>query len=128
MGVPVYTAGKTRDFESGKLTGFHMEDDLPTTGRFLIVDDICDGGGTFVGLAAAIREKTPHVGLDLWVTHGIFSQGFDALEDAFEVIHTTNSFFGTVESVVNDSRMIDPGYLKVHDITPALYAEVSQGA
>jgi len=43
--VPLYIGGKTRDFETGKLTGFTMES-LPEGGKFLIVDDICDGGGT----------------------------------------------------------------------------------
>ena len=90
MGVPVYTAGKTRDFETGKLTGFHMEDELPTEGRFLIVDDICDGGGTFIGLAQAIGVGKER--LDLWVSHGVFSKGVDSLLDEFGTIYTTNSF------------------------------------
>jgi ribose-phosphate pyrophosphokinase len=124
MGVPVYTAGKTRDFETGKLTGFHMEDELPTTGRFLIVDDICDGGGTFIGLAEAIAKTNPHIGIDLWVTHGIFSNGFDKLEDTFETIHTTNSFYGTVERTVNAGNLAD-NRLVVHDLTSYLYTEVA---
>ena len=124
MGVPVYTAGKTRDFETGALTGFHMEDELPTTGRFLIVDDICDGGGTFVGLAEAIAKTNPHIGLDLWVTHGVFSKGFDALEDVFEIVHTTDSYYGTVDRVLNEAMLTDT-QVKVHNLTSYLYAEVA---
>lgn len=115
MGVPVYTAGKTRDFETGALTGFHMEDELPQDGKFLIVDDICDGGGTFIGLAEAIRKTNPDVELDLWVTHGIFSKGFNDITSAFGHIHTTNSY----------TQPMSSGHITVHDITPYLYAEVS---
>lgn len=128
MGVPVYTAGKTRDFETGKLTGFHMEDELPAEGRFLIVDDICDGGGTFLGLAEAIKKTNPDVVLDLWVTHGIFSQGFDSLRKTFKTIHTTNSYFAPTEKnrwwPQHAADAPVPKNVIVHDITPALYAEV----
>lgn len=123
MGVPVYQAEKTRDFETGKLTGFHMVDALPEVGKFLLVDDICDGGGTFIGLADAIglgRDR-----LDLWVTHGIFSN-FSQLkkmtEETFGVIHTTNSY--PTKLFVDDYIGYDAlarrlgGQIKVHDITP----------
>jgi len=123
MGVPVYTAGKTRDFETGKLTGFHMEDELPQEGNFLIVDDICDGGGTFIGLSAAIMATNPKIGLDLWVTHGVFSGGEaqqKALTDSFGQIHTTNSYYVPENVAAGMARR-----LFVHDITPYLYSEVT---
>jgi ribose-phosphate pyrophosphokinase len=113
MGVPVYKAGKTRDPETGKLSGFHMEDELPTEGKLLIVDDICDGGGTFIGLAEA--TGLDHKRVDLWVTHGIFSKGTGPLIDAFGEIHTTDSYFGTRE----DST-IHPNHVTVHKIIPYL--------
>jgi ribose-phosphate pyrophosphokinase len=40
-------------------------------GKLLVVDDICDGGGTFLALASAFEGKD----LNLVVTHGIFSKG-----------------------------------------------------
>jgi len=86
-------AGKTREFETGKLTGFTAPDMsiIGPEGRILIVDDICDGGGTFVGLLAKIRET--HTGpVDLYVTHGIFSKGLAPL-DGFDNIYTTDSFY-----------------------------------
>jgi ribose-phosphate pyrophosphokinase len=122
MGVPVYTAGKTRDFETGKLKGFHMEDELPQEGNFLIVDDICDGGGTFLGLAAAIAKTNPNVTLDLWVTHGVFSQGLVLLEQKFGTIHTTDSYTGTVKMLIPGTQGSN---LKVHSLTSYLYTEVA---
>lgn len=89
-GLPVYTAEKTRDFETGKLTGFSLKG-LPSDGHYLIVDDICDGGGTFLGLANAIN--IPKEQLDLYVSHGVFSKdALSLLPAAFDKIMTTNSF------------------------------------
>lgn len=91
MGVPLFRAEKVRDFSTGKLSGFGMKDHLPSEGKLLIVDDICDGGGTFLGLAEATGLTKDR--LDLFVTHGVFSKGFDSLSDHFGRIYTTNSFF-----------------------------------
>jgi ribose-phosphate pyrophosphokinase len=96
FGIPLYTAEKTRDFETGKLSGFNIE--MPESGHFLIVDDICDGGGTFLGLAGVVPEG---VKLDLYVSHGVFSK--DALwnlKNTFHRVFTTNSYGPT--RVLND--------------------------
>jgi phosphoribosylpyrophosphate synthetase len=127
MGVPVYHAEKTRDFETGKLTGFHMVDALPEEGKFLLVDDICDGGGTFAGLAQAIgigRDR-----LDLWVTHGIFSNEHtlhQMTEEYFGVIHTTNSYptriFQNPKPAI--ARRLGT-QIKVHNIEPYMIEAIN---
>lgn len=91
LGVPIFTGGKTRDVSNGKLTGFTVEP-LESGGHYLVVDDICDGGGTFIGLAEKIAEQGATA--DLYVSHGIFSKGFDALDKAFKNVYTTDSFAG----------------------------------
>ena len=48
--------------------------------RVLIVDDICDGGRTFIELAKALKSYGAGP-IDLYVTHGIFSKGFDVFYD-----------------------------------------------
>jgi ribose-phosphate pyrophosphokinase len=123
MGVPVYTGGKTRDFATGKITGFHMEDELPAEGRFLIVDDICDGGGTFLALAKA--TGLPPERLDLWVTHGIFSKGLRELLKHFGTIHTTDSYLGGkgAEPLLAEV-MMSGRRVKIHELTPYLYPEI----
>ena len=66
---------KHRDMQTGKLTGFKVDfPDLVKNQECLIVDDICDGGGTFVGLAGKLREAGA-TRISLFVTHGIFSKG-----------------------------------------------------
>lgn len=93
LNLPLYTATKTRDFESGKLTGFGMEQTLPDDGRYLIVDDICDGGGTFMGLAKHLYLNTENIRLDLYVSHGVFSnKAMEKLPEYFGRIITTDSF------------------------------------
>ena len=90
IGGELITARKTRDVATGRLTGFEV--DSLTPGRhYLVVDDICDGGGTFLGLGEKIREAGCHA--DLFVTHGIFSKGTEELHKIYKNIITTDSIF-----------------------------------
>lgn len=73
LGVPLYVAGKQRNPANGKLSGFVAPEGLPERGRLLVIDDICDGGGTFAGLADVIRASRPNLALHLWVSHGCFT-------------------------------------------------------
>lgn len=73
----------------------------------VIVDDICDGGRTFIELAKALREQgAAHV--FLYVTHGIFSKGLSILYEAgIEHIYTTDSFPQLVDSGLTVLRTED---------------------
>lgn len=83
---------KVRDLKTGVLSGFEVISNVDIRGRdLLIVDDICDGGGTFIGLAKELKKKGANK-LYLYVSHGIFSNGFKELNKHFEQIFTTNSF------------------------------------
>lgn len=61
--------------------------------HFLIVDDICDGGRTFIALAQSLKDKGAE-SVYLYVTHGIFSHGTEKLKRYLDGIYTTNSFTG----------------------------------
>jgi ribose-phosphate pyrophosphokinase len=101
--VPLYTAEKTRDFVTGKLSGFKL-DGLPRDGRYLIVDDICDRGGTFKGLATAL--DLPPSQLDLYVSHGVFSHdAVSELPNFFGHVYTTNSY--------NPGRSLNANFTRV---------------
>jgi ribose-phosphate pyrophosphokinase len=89
-GVEVVECSKSRDVKTGRLSGFKVYNDDLLGADCLIVDDICDGGGTFVGLAEELKNKNAGK-LYLAVSHGIFNKGFAVL-DCFEKIFTTNSF------------------------------------
>lgn len=104
---PTVYCSKIRDPITGKLSGFAINKDKTsyTNKRYfdtsnmiydfienscnngLIVDDICDGGGTFLGLAELFSSK-----LSLAVSHGIFSKGLESLLEKFDKIFTTNSW------------------------------------
>lgn len=88
----VVFARKKRDPRTGSLSGFSLEP-LPLEGTYLLADDLCDGGGTFIGLAEKFREDPKGTGsLHLWTTHGIFSKGLDVLGKYFETIGCADSF------------------------------------
>lgn len=66
---------KQRDVNTGKLSGFDFSypDDISDK-DILIVDDICDGGGTFIGLAKLLKEEGART-VALMVTQGLFTKG-----------------------------------------------------
>ena len=97
-GVSVIECSKKRNVKNGKLEGFKVyEDDLKGQ-DCLIVDDICDGGRTFIGLAQELKNKNAG-NLYLAVSHGIFNKGFEVLNQHFTKIFTTDSF-KTIENGV----------------------------
>jgi ribose-phosphate pyrophosphokinase len=81
---------KTRDVTNGSISGFEVYSDDLEGKDAIIIDDICDGGGTFIGLADELRKKNAGK-LHLVVSHGIFSKGFEELEQVFETIWYTDS-------------------------------------
>lgn len=93
----VIVANKLRDLKTGKIIRTEVPgiDQEPGCKSFVIIDDICDGGRTFIEIAKAIREIRPREIFNdkifLVVTHGIFSAGFEELEKWFTGIYTTDS-------------------------------------
>ena len=87
----VINCSKLRNTSTGQLSGFHVYADDLKGKDLLIVDDICDGGGTFLGLAKELKEKNCGK-IYLAVSHGIFSKNTWALGDVFEEIFFTDSF------------------------------------
>lgn len=85
----VITCSKTRELSTGKITGLSCEADV-TGLKLLVLDDICDGGRTFIELSQLFGVK-PAV-LDLAVTHGIFSKGVECVLAKYNHVYTTNSF------------------------------------
>lgn len=102
----IITCSKDRD-KDGKLTKTVVPEPKPTSTLEyykkdkIIIDDICDGGATFINIAKIIKDF--HIDykkyLDeesgkiyLIVTHGIFSKGVDELFQYFDGIYCTNSY------------------------------------
>lgn len=98
----IITCSKERD-NYGKLTRTNVpleidynysEHNYNPNKDFIIIDDICDGGLTFINIAKEIlskfNNKKPKI--YLIVTHGIFSKGFEELSQYFDGIYCTNSY------------------------------------
>jgi ribose-phosphate pyrophosphokinase len=88
--IPAYFGVKHRDPETNKLSGFSI-DGLESGKHYLVVDDLCDGGGTFLGLAEKIAEAGATA--DLFVTHGLFTKNAtEKLAKVFSKIYATDSW------------------------------------
>lgn len=71
---------KVRDQESGLITDFKIEGNVQGC-NVLIVDDICDGGMTFILMSKALLTAGAK-SVSLYTTHGIYSKGVKVLFDA----------------------------------------------
>jgi ribose-phosphate pyrophosphokinase len=117
---------KKRNPNNGALTGFDVPDISDKThnnARILIPDDICDGGGTFVGIVKKIAEKAYTPSYHLYVTHGIFSKGLEPLIGPksgnfrdFTKVFTTNSWTTELPSERLQIADLLPYYLE--SLTP----------
>lgn len=77
----ISNASKNRDQATGKITGIQINEGSVRGRRVLMVDDLCDGGATFTALAeVALADGAKSI--DLYVTHGLFTKGLDALRNA----------------------------------------------
>lgn len=92
-------ADKQRDLASGRILEMTLAGPVPDL-PLLVVDDICDGGATFVELAAVLRRHTDRP-LSLYVSHGLFTKGLAPLLDAYECIFTPNNLSG-----LDDPRLV----------------------
>lgn len=118
----IITATKVRDLKTGQI----LRTEVPTLNqhanlKYVIVDDICDGGRTFIELAKAIKASRPTAEIYLVVTHGIFSGGFDDLDAFFDGIFCTNSYedieskaYGAKASTTNSkgSSITKPNFVR----------------
>lgn len=89
----VITCAKVREMSTGKILGLRVLDDMPfssVNSEFLVLDDLCDGGRTFIEVAKALKGHDLGK-LELAVTHGLFSKGVGVVKDFYDEIYTTDS-------------------------------------
>ena len=85
---------KVRDTTTGAITSTKVASDPSNImgANCLIIDDLCDGGATFIAGAEVLYAAGAR-SVGLFVTHGIFSRGVESLSEAgIDKIWTTNSF------------------------------------
>ncbi len=84
-GQQMLQTSKKRDTKTGRILYSTVEEEVEHK-DYLIVDDICDGGSTFISLAKVLHEKGAK-SVALYVTHGIFSQGLDVLKQTLSHVY-----------------------------------------
>jgi len=126
----IITCTKDRD-KDGKLSRTVVPFTLPDYQKsYIIIDDICDGGRTFINIAeelkvqllkydSAIYTKYPPK-VYLIVTHGIFSAGFSKLSEYFDGIYCTNSYSDLPKWQEENGKIITSGVTKIPDFVAQL--------
>ena len=108
----VIVASKHRDIKTGKIVSTNVPLDMTHANKtFVIFDDICDGGRTFVEIAKVVKEKFPENKIFLCVTHGIFSNSFLELSKHFENVFSTNSY-SDIECAKHSDYTVDSKFLR----------------
>lgn len=88
---------KQRDLSAGTIIGLDIDyNGNEKNKNFLIVDDICDGGRTFIEISKQLKENGAKE-IYLYVTHGIFSNGFCELKKYINHIYCAYPFRKTDE-------------------------------
>ena len=91
----VACAEKVRDTKTGEILGVDLDFDFPAGKPALVIDDICDGGATFIALSENITTKcASYSPLFLYVSHGIFSKGVDRVADHYDHIFAGYNWTG----------------------------------
>lgn len=110
INVPMIVCNKERDPSTGKLSKpsinnkFGPKPEELKDSSVIIIDDICDGGYTFVQLAELLKEHGVK-NIDLFVTHGIFSKGLSPFVN-YNNIYVCN----------NISKIEDPKLVKLRSV------------
>jgi ribose-phosphate pyrophosphokinase len=112
----ILTLDKVRNQATGEITALTVEasrtspellvkqPEKPT--KLLIIDDICDGGATFNNSAIYLHQHY-NCKIGLYVTHGIFSKGFDKMiASGISQFFTTQSLKKNKDGFAIDSLIL----------------------
>lgn len=95
--IPVLSGNKTRDPEGG-ITEYSiineelLADENHKDKPIIVLDDLCDGGSTFVELAKTVKAIDPNRKLAIWITHMVNELGIERLKEWYDEIYFTNSY------------------------------------
>jgi ribose-phosphate pyrophosphokinase len=109
--VEVLCATKSRDTMTGNITSTTIHGDVKGK-NIMIVDDICDGGATFIELAKLLKEQGAG-DIYLYVSHGIFSKGLAVLGEHFKHVYCYHTLLQS-ESVNESFLTVLSGHDELH--------------
>lgn len=84
---------KKRDLATGKITSFEIAKYgyTPTYG-YTFIDDLCDGGGTFLGELKVLKEQFSNCEFRIVICHAVNEEGIIKLCDNFDKVIISNSY------------------------------------
>ena len=106
MNLKVHCADKIRDTATGDIIRTDISVQDFGGANLMIVDDICDGGRTFIELAKVLRDRNAGR-IELFVTHGIFSKGVDVFEGYVDCIHSFNVWENNVKGTNTHGLLVE---------------------
>lgn len=89
---PFCIGSKVRD-DSGiriELDKPHYKDRIDS--EIMVVDDLCDAGGTFIVLADVLKQRFPNKKKNIFITHAIQKIGIERIAEHYENVYITNSY------------------------------------
>lgn len=105
------TMKKKRDQLTGKIIGHEIDLGNCTANvlkehKYLVLDDLIDGGATFYSVAKTFKEY--NTTLDLYISHGIFSNGYEEIVKHYRNVFTTDSYInkGTGSSLPEQIKVL----------------------
>ena len=90
---PLVIATKKRNPINNEITDTEIIGGNINGKHVVIVDDICDGGRTFIALAKALKEQGASK-VTLVVIHGIFSYGVEPLQEYIDEVYAYYNWLG----------------------------------
>lgn len=91
QGTELIVALKKRNTKTGEITDTVVYCDDLKGQDVTIIDDICDGGATFIKLAQKLKEKNCGQ-ITLCVAHGLFTKGLDVFKGHIDHIYCIDNF------------------------------------
>jgi ribose-phosphate pyrophosphokinase len=90
---PILLGKKVRNAETGNIDLIQINNPedyqkLPV----MVVDDLCDGGGTFVGIANCIKQIDKNADISISVIHMVNSKGIVNLSQNYNKVYFTNTY------------------------------------
>lgn len=91
---------KERDPETGYLFNFDLQDEEFWTSKYpaaidkpiMVIDDLCDGGGTFIGIHTLLKTIFQPPKIALFITHAIQKEGIEKVARVYDEVVITNSY------------------------------------
>lgn len=105
-GKSMLRCSKVRDLETGRIKELQIDNSPLYINRdILVIDDLCDAGGTFALLAPQLRKIAPDAKIGIFVTHMVNTKGIKTLSEHYDRVMFTDSYanWGEVELPENVS-------------------------